>query len=70
MSSPASANVNFDRLYKAQKLQQARESLAAYTQSRSRSDLTAADVDFLDRAIVKARQNVERWERWVREWWS
>lgn len=64
------SNANFDRLYKIHKLQQARESLAAYTQSRSRTDLTAADIDFLDRAIVAGRENVARCERAIREWWT
>lgn len=64
------SNANFDRLYKVSKLRQARESLQEWEKSRALPNLTAEDIDFLDRAIVAAKQVVREREQAVREWWT
>lgn len=53
------SNSNFDQLFKAQMLEQSREILAGWEASRARTDLTAAEIDFLDRAIANSRIVVE-----------
>jgi len=64
------STATFDRLYKQGKLRQARESLREWEKSRARTDLTAEDIAFLDRAIVSAKETIKRREQALREWWT
>ena len=57
------SNTNFDRLDKKCELANARDMLKQAETSRARTDLTASDIDFLDRTIVAARARIERAER-------
>jgi len=67
---PAASNTAFDRLWKQGKLQQARESLAAWQESRALPNLTAEEIAFLDRAIEGGKQLVVDRQRALREWWT
>jgi hypothetical protein len=52
------SNTNFDRLDKQCELANARDMLKQAEISRARTDLTATDVDFLDRTIAAAKRRI------------
>lgn len=56
------SNTNFDRLDKQCELLNARDMLKQAEISRARTDLTASDVDFLERTIVAARKRLAQAE--------
>lgn len=60
------SNGAFDRLDRAIRLRNAKESLATWQAARRRTDLSAADVEFLDRQIAGAQKwiNDVRMEGW------
>ena len=61
------SNAAFDKLDRAYRLKNAKQALATWQASRARTDLTAADVEFLDRQIEGAK-------KWIADvqaeaWW-
>jgi multidrug resistance efflux pump len=56
------SNTNFDRLDKQCELANARDMLKHAETSRARTDLTASEIDFLDRTIAAAKARIARAE--------
>lgn len=54
------SNLNFDNLCKRLNISDAKAALKAYETSLNRTDLTAEDIEFLNRAIEKTRERIER----------
>lgn len=54
------SNGNFDLLWKQTELARAKESLKAYTDASTRTDLTETDREFLTRAVKGAQDWVTR----------
>ncbi len=57
------SNQAFDQLCRRLELSDARNALAAYESARKQPDLTAQDIEFLDRAIPETRKRIEAAER-------
>lgn len=60
------SNQAFDKLWKKCELMNARDSLKTWETARARTDLTIADVEFIDRAIQGAKDWIVRAEAEVR----
>ena len=64
------ANMRFDQMYKRAKLQDAKESLACWQKGLEEPNLSEHDREVLTRFVAGAKENIAKWERAVREWWT